>query len=64
MGASKEYMEALNAYHKLYRRDKLKFIMNELDLLAKQDVDLDIVRNEISEFLKMATQSNLYKEIV
>jgi len=63
MEASKEYLDAIKAYDKLYRRDKLKFILNSLDILQKQDTDLDIVKNEIGEFFKMVTQSNLYKAI-
>ena len=38
----KEYLEALKAYDKLYRKDKLKFILSNLDILMKQDTDLDI----------------------
>ena len=63
MAVSKEYLEAVKAYDKLYRRDKLKFILNGLDILHKQDTDLDIVKDEIKEFFKMVTQSNLYNEI-
>lgn len=57
----KEYLEALKAYDKLYRKDKLKFILSNLDILMKQDTDLDIVKEEVKEFFKMVTQSTLYK---
>jgi len=56
----KEYLEAVKAYDKLYRKDKLKFILNNLDILMKQDTDLDIVKEEVKEFFKMVTQSTLY----
>ena len=46
---SKEYEIALNAYNKLYRVDKLKFILNNLDILHKQENDVDLVKPEILE---------------
>ena len=61
---TKEYIQAMDAYDKLYKVDKLIFVMNQLDVLNKYSdvVTLTNVQTQISQLLKDMTQLSLYQD--